>query len=420
MFDLPPRDATARPGALGELVHRWCPLVGRDQRPVGVRLQVRHVASADGATPTLATLLDAVLGGFATDAGAPFPHGLVVLAPQSVVLDASMLAWRAPRNVVLEVTSAVLADESSLRHLFEVQRHGVRLGLRLAATDAVPDPTRLAVFQYLVVDAARVAAVRASAGAKDCLLLALDGDTHSQARQAFDAGAFGVIGWALVAPAELTGRALAPAQRAVLDLIRQVQADAELEDIENAFKADPVLGYMLLTLANSPAFVRATPIASLRHAITLLGYRRLVKWLVLLLVVASKDARALPQIYCAVARGFLMEQLAIAGGAPTTVQDECFVVGAFSLLGAITGQALPALLDEVKLPDGVCRALLDGDGVLGSLLRLARALEGVQPTSSSDDAALLALAGSANLSLEALNHALLQALAATDALQAVV
>lgn len=398
------------------MVHRWCPVIGRDKRPVGVRLQIRYLPDTE-TVPTLAVLLDAVLSGFTDDGGASFPHGLVFLAPRAIALDASMLAWRAPRNVVLEVPPAVLADETSLRNLFEVQRHGVRLALRLDATDAVPDPTRLAVFQYLLVDADRVAAVRGSAGVNDMLVLALDGDAHAQAGEAFAAGAFGVVGWALVAPVEMSGRALAPAQRAVLDLIRRVQADAEVEEIEAAFKADPVLGYMLLTLANSPAFVRATPIASLRHAITLLGYRRLVKWLVLLLVVASKDAAALPQIYCAVARGFLMEQLALGSGAPIAVQDESFVAGAFSLLSAITGQPLPALLDEVKLPDGVARALLHGDGALGALLRLTQALEGARSPVVADDDKLLALTATVQLPVETLNRALLQALAAADALQ---
>jgi EAL and modified HD-GYP domain-containing signal transduction protein len=418
VFDLPPRDCSApQPGLLGELVHGWSPVIGRDQRPLGVRVLAMR---ADGIAPargTMAAMLDAVLSGFVAEGGVSFPHGLVVLAPQDAALDASMLSWRAPRGVVLELPASVLSDEESLRHLFEVQRHGVRLALRLAGHEVMPDASRLAVFQYVVVEAQRLRGARAPVKFGDTLLLAIDGESHGEAASAIASGAHGVVGWALVAPAAIAGRALAPTQKSVLDLIRRVQSDADVDELEEAFKGEPVLGYMLLTLANSPAFVRATPIASLRHAITLLGYRRLVKWLVLLMVVASKDTKALPQIYCAVARGFLLENLAAAAGAPAGVQDECFVVGAFSLLGAITGQPLPALLEQVKLPDAVSRALLNQEGPLGRYLRLALAVESARPM---DRPTVIARARDLNLDLEAVNCALLQALSATDALQSVV
>lgn len=420
MFDLPPRDTSApQPGLLGELVHGWSPVIGRDLRPLGVRVLIRNCI-AHGSPDTdrsMAATLDAVLSGFVAEGGVSFPQGLVMLAPHDMALDTSMLAWRAPRNVVLELPSSVLLDEEALRQLFEVQRHGTRLALRLSDRDPMPDAARLAVFQYVLVEARRLVGARAPVKRGDALLLAIDGENHSEAHGAIAAGAHGIVGWALVAPTAIEARALAPAQLSVLDLIRRVQSDADVDELETAFKGEPLLAYMLLTLANSPAFVRVTPIASLRHAITLLGYRRLIKWLVLLMVVASKDAKALPQIYSAVARGFLMENLAAAAGAPAPVQDECFVVGAFSLLGAITGQSLPALIEQVRLPDAVARALLHGEGRLGEFLALALAVECSRPSAGE---AVVAAARHVPIELEAVNRALLQALSATDALQSVV
>jgi EAL and modified HD-GYP domain-containing signal transduction protein len=425
VFDLPPRDPrdrSAAPELIGQWVHGWSPVVGRDLRPLGVRVLMRRrfspATAAEAAVPPMAALLDAVLQGFVVEGGAAFPHGLVVLAPQDLGFDVSMLAWRAPRNVVLELSPAVLSDEAVMRHVFEVHRHGIKLALRLAPTDAVPDATRLAVFQYVVLEAKQLASTKARNCLGDALVLAVDGDSHAEASAAIGAGAHAVVGWSLVAPESMRGRPLAPTQRAVLELIRLVQADADLDDLEEAFKGEPLLAYMLLTLANSPAFVRATPIASLRHAITLLGYRRLVKWLVLLMVVASKDMGALPQIYSAVARGFLMENLAAAAGAPAATQDEGFVVGAFSLLGAITGQSLPELLEQVNLPESVRSALLHREGQNGTLLDLATTLE--RARDAHNDEALLNAARAANLDLAAINGALLQALAATDALVSVV
>jgi len=171
---------------------------------------------------------------------------------------------------------------------------------------------------------------------------------------------------------------------------------------------------MLLTLANSPAFVRAQPIASLSQAIMVLGYARLVKWLVLLLVIASKDTHCLPAIYAAVARGFCMEYAAAATGGDRAAQDNGFVVGAFSLLDVITGQPAPSLFSQVPLPVEVIDALVSGTGPHAAGLALAKAFEG-------DDAAALDQAAAAlHLPRGTANGLLLRALAATDALQTLV
>jgi len=153
-------------------------------------------------------------------------------------------------------------------------------------------------------------------------------------------------------------RGLSPAQAAVFELIRLVQSDADVRDLERVFKAEPLLAYLLLTLANSAAYRRPTPVASLGHAISLLGYQRLIKWLVLLLAIAGKDKSTTPLVYVAVARGYLIENLCAAAGRTRAERDEGFVVGAFSLLDAITGQSLNELLQDIRLPEAVVDALL--------------------------------------------------------------
>ena len=428
-FDLPPPEARAAtattaptPASLGDLLHEWSPVIGRDLRPLGVRVQIRRLNADRQSSATLAATLDAVVNGFMHEGGASFPHGWVILAPQDMALDASMLTWNAPRNVVLELPASVLQDEVSLRSLLDVHRCGARFALRLQAHEPIPDNRRLALFQYVVTDVARLQGQSSPLLTGDAHVIALDDGNTAHATEALKGRLHAVAGWALVSPNTITEHALAPMQQAVLNLIRLAQTDAEVEALESAFKGEPILSYMLLTLANSPAFIRTTPIASLRHAITLLGYRRLVKWLVLLLVVASKNAKALPQIYGAVARGFLMENLAAANRASPNTQDECFVVGAFSLMGAITGQPLPALLQQVALPEAVVNALLHQTGPLACYLKLALAMEHTAQSTNANPLAerIVTATHDAHLELEAVNRALLQALCATDALQSVV
>jgi EAL and modified HD-GYP domain-containing signal transduction protein len=407
MFELPPQrrdNGGGEPRHLDEVAPAWSAIVARDARPIGFRLALRRAQGAE--SPPLATLLERVLAGFVADGGTSFPHGLVLLAPLDFDIDASLAGFRAPRNVLLEVGQSDLADADKMRLLFDVQRNGVRLALRVDDRATVARD-KLPLFQYVVAD------VTAHGPApKDVALLALGVTTRAQTEATLQAGAHAIVGWPLAdVPPRLPGP-VQPTHRAVLELIRLVQSDADIAELENAFRAEPVLAYLLLTLANSPAFIRATPVASLGQAIALLGYKRLVKWLVLLMVIASKETKALPQIYTAVARGFCMENLAAAAGAAPGVRDACFVVGVFSLLDKITGQPMAQLFDGMPLPPAVCDAVRERRGPYARYLELALALE--------DGGAVREHAAVLGLSLAQVNAALLQALAATDALRGVV
>jgi EAL and modified HD-GYP domain-containing signal transduction protein len=57
-------------------------------------------------------------------------------------------------------------------------------------------------------------------------------------------------------------------------------------------KNDPTLAFRLLRYINSPAFGLRVEVTRFRHAIMLLGYQRLKRWLALLLASASKDRDA--------------------------------------------------------------------------------------------------------------------------------
>jgi EAL and modified HD-GYP domain-containing signal transduction protein len=409
VFEFPPivREGSPEPIDLGVVTPGWQPVIARDMRPVGFRVVLRAGDTPGGAV-AIADLLDGVLGGFVADGATSFPHGLMVIAPVGLPLDDSLLSWSAPRNVLLEIDQEELDDPESLQRLVEVQRHGVRLVLRVSDRSRIARE-RLPLFQYLSADAHSH-----GPAPRETALLALYPDSSDCVTAAFKGGAHAVVGWPLGEVAQGASGNLQPVQKAVLALIRLVQSDAENRDLERAFRAEPVLSYMLLTLANSPAFIRSTPIASIAQAIQLLGFQRLVKWLVLLMVVASKETKALPQIYTAVARGFFMENLAAAAGVKGVRRDECFIVGVFSLLDKITGRKAEQLFGEVQLPPSVIAALVDRKGPFAPYLEIALALENGDAQAMHSNAAILAVTQGT------VNRALLQALAATDALQSVV
>jgi hypothetical protein len=409
LFDLPPRssdgvpdeDSAPGPVALDTLALRWQLLVGRDGRPAGVRLELRG-RGRDRSVP-LSALLDGVVRGFVADHGTPFPHGLVLLAPVDGVFDAALARWSAPRNVLLEIPVADLNDEEQVRVLFESRQRGVRQALRLQGT--VPTAERLQFFQYLVApsSAARWARIP---------VLALDSHTTEQAHSAFAAGAHALVGWPAGDPVVARQRELSPSQRAIFELVRLIQSDADIHALEQVFSAEPLLAYMLLTLANSVAFRRGPPTASLRQAVTSIGFQRLVKWLVLILAISSKEERIAPLIFTTLIRGYCMEKLCLASRRSRVEADEAFIVGAFSLLDRITGQPLSDLLGAVGLPTPVVDAIVSASGPYAGYLQTVLGLE--------SGAAVEPPAGAPPIDHDAVNRALLQAVAAADAMLALI
>ena len=406
------RDADPDPAALTGIQASWRALVGRDRRPIGVRLALQRTGP-DAALPEMSALLDGVLDGltFESDGQPQFPHGLIVLAPQDLDADAAMSGWRAPRNVLLELGQRELEDEQLLRRMFEIQKQGARIALRLDEPVAPPSE-RLPYFQYLVAPSHRQ--LPAGIDPRTASVLTLDAGSYQDVEAGFAAGVYATAGWPMSALPQAEPRGLTPAQTAVFELIRLVQSDADLRDLERVFKGEPLLAYLLLTLANSAAFRRPTPVSSIGHAISLLGYQRLTKWLVLLLAIAGKDRGSAPLVFAAVVRAHLLENLYGAAGRTRVERDDAFVIGMFSLLDAITGQSMHDLLQGIHLGEPITASLLGGVGPCAPLLEIARAFEAADPL------ALTLARTELGLDPAHANRALLRALAAADSLQSLI
>jgi len=63
----------------------------------------------------------------------------------------------------------------------------------------------------------------------------------------------------------------------------------------------------------------------------MLGYKKLMRWLSLLLATASKDTNTFPLMHASIRRGMFLETIG-ADEHQTELRDELFITGAFSLL----------------------------------------------------------------------------------------
>lgn len=196
-----------------------------------------------------------------------------------------------------------------------------------------------------------------------------------------------------------------PHKMQLLHLLRLVQGEAEIAEIAEAMKQDPMLTFRILRYLNSPALGLSHQIESISQALVILGRQRLSRWLsVLLFSVREPNVGDWLLVENSLTRGRLMEVL---GGQlmPDTPHDLLFLTGIFSCLDRLLRRPLIELLDNMSLPDDIRSALIHQQGPYAPLLAVAKAGE------AYDIPQMEITARAAGIDSETLNRALLAATA---------
>lgn len=234
-------------------------------------------------------------------------------------------------------------------------------------------------------------------------------ETAEQFQRMADLGVKLFQGYWFAKPSMVQAKTVRPSQAIIIQLINLVRRQASSAEIEDLLKKDPTLSFNLLRFINSSGFGLQCEITSFRHAVMILGLKKLFRWAALLLT-TSRAGGSPPAVgTMAVVRGRLMELLA----QELLPQEECdnaFVVGVFSMLDTMLGMPLESALSSVALPESVVDALLHNRGVFAPFLALTKACE------SGDEAAFAYNAGQLQLSNHQVNWAHLQALAWAESL----
>jgi c-di-GMP phosphodiesterase len=245
-------------------------------------------------------------------------------------------------------------------------------------------PELLALFTHAIVDMAderRAPGETAGAAGASRAVTCVQTGAHSMADvdAAFQRGAVALFGWPWDdSPIAATGRSSVPSDvSTVMELIQGVDREDPVHKLEAILKRDPTLGFRLMRYLNSAAFGLRVELNSFAHALMMLGYQRLKRWLALLLASSVKGANAKPVMFAAVRRGLLMEELGRDQG-DAEMHGELFICGVFSLLDRMLQQPMSELLANVPVPERVQQALL-GDaapaGPFGPYLNLVQAIE---------------------------------------------
>lgn len=373
---------------LAQVALGYAPLYDKQRQILGTRLSLLPL-KPDANLPA-----EALLGAVAE----ALPEGgkpVLLNVPQEAALAALLQAAR-PAQLGLELPAFLVASlplEGQQGHLLRGVAAGAlgeaRAAFKATAIDldelrrGVTDPNKLPVWCNRVGNA-------------------------GEAEAAFQANAQAVFGVPIdaayePAPGKPVKSEVTADLAVIVDLMGQVDKEAPLEKMEATLKRDASLSFKLLRYLNSAAFGLPVEVTSFRHAMMLLGYPRLKRWLALLLTTASKDHLMRPVMWAALRRGLLLEELS-KGLQDSDAKDEMFICGLFSLLDHLLKTPFAQLLQAIPMPERVRQALVEGEGPYAPYLQLVRAIE-AESAFDFRDAAETLLLGPGEI-----NHAVLTAL----------
>jgi c-di-GMP-related signal transduction protein len=323
-----------------------------------------------------------------------------------------------PHKTVVEVAPAPQHDAGFIANLTPALQALKSKGFRLAFKHTVVAPvykpwqaladfvkinasgTDMAQFKPLVV------AARARTPAT---LIAEKVEVREQFEAFRDLGVREFQGYWFSVPEMVQARVLSPSQASAIQLFKLAQSEAPVAELEVVLKKDAALGVSLLRVINSAAFGLQEKVTSLRQAILLLGYEKVVQWASMLLTSTSDQTSV--QGTAAIVRGRMMELLAgISMGEAHA--GTAFLVGLLSQIDLLLGQPMADLVQQLGLDDAVSRPIMTREGPFGALLDLVSACE------SEDERAFSAAFGAHQFTMRQVNLAHMEALVWADGIGA--
>ena len=364
---------------LAQVALSYSPVIDRHRNVIATRLTVFPIVP--GQWLPVAELLSTV--GQVWPADGP----QVALSVRSESVLAELLSVLPSANLMVEVPKFMACDPVHADAIMTLAAAGNTLLLSGRPDHPLPKHM-LGSFKYSIIDIAderRLTTSPPPPGVTRSIGFWQEGiTTQAEMEGAFGRGAVAVVGWPMgEPPSEVTAASLRrataaagrPDMQVVIALINQVDDEAPLAELEATLKRDPNLAYKLMRYINSPIFGLRVEVSSFSHAVMLLGYQRLKRWLALALVTAGNDPNQRPLMYAAVRRGLILEALGGESG-DDAARSELFICGVFSLLDRMLQMPFSRLLETILVPNQMAQALMAREGPHAVPLALARALEG--------------------------------------------
>ena len=315
-----------------------------------------------------------------------------------------------PDKVVIEIQETVSADQAVIAACQALKQKNYSLALdNFVAND--PRESLVPYADFIKVDIGKVpaevgAALAARHATKQRRMLAQKVETRVQFLTAAKDGYTAFQGYFFRHPERMRARHIPANQASHVRLLQAVLApEVDFSAVEDLIKHDASLCYRLLRYLNSPLLGISSPVQSIRHAMSLLGERELVRWIRMATTLIMGQEKCSDLVLSSLVRGRFCEL--IAPKVPHGKSD-LFLMGMLSLMDAILEIPMGVLIEGLAFDADTKAELLGartgGNTPLTPIYTLMVARE------AGDWEQVTAQAKKLNLSLPAVNRAYNEAL----------
>ena len=339
---------------------------------------VNRAEIADSDTATASVIIDGIAQ---AREGLPNDKALLINFPRALLLDDTPLLL--PENCIIEILEDVKPDPEVLEKLETIRQD------RMLAVDDFTGRTGydpgydrlLEISDIIKVDVLgmkekRVREVTGSLAPFGKNLLAEKVETREMFHQTSCLGFSLFQGYFFSRPEIVKGRKLASNQISRLRLMQELeQQEFDPNALAAVIESDVSLSYRLIRYINSPGIGLLAQVRSIRHAVSLLGEKRIRQWLrILIMVDLNSTDRGIEVLRMSSMRGYMLQLLAESYPSPMDPHS-MFLTGLFSGLDAILNQPMDRIVHDLPLDDLIKKALMGEAGEPARYLQLAMALE---------------------------------------------
>jgi c-di-GMP-related signal transduction protein len=313
------------------------PILSKDEKVLGYELLFRESpqedrfnADLEGGTRSIIDTLN-VMGLDAVCDG----RRAFINCSHDMLLEGFFLLLPAEKAVA-EIQEKVPVDERVIAACQQLRMEGYEIALdNFGPGDAREKLIPFA--NYLKIDIRRVveqhcAGLAAKHGA-NCIMIAQKVETRLQFIAALKDGFTLFQGYFFRQPERMRSRHIPSNQASQLRLLKAISApEVDLALVEELIKQDASLCYRLLRYLNSPLVGVSNTVKSVRHGITLLGERELVRWIRMATTLIMGQEKCSDLVLGSLVRARFCELIA-----PKVNHGSCdlFLIGMFSLMDAI-------------------------------------------------------------------------------------
>jgi len=290
---------------------------------------------------------------------------------------------------VLEILETVTINDTLIKRIKELKEKGYRFALDDADCSKEYILNFQPIFEYIdilkldigLLEESRLPQFLALFKRFDLKVLAEKVETQEEFDKYRSLGCDYFQGFFFASPDIIENKRLDPEQLFILDMIRQVQTDYDIDDISRRFEQNVALTLQLLRFINSAAFSFKSSIKSIRQALMLLGPNQLNSWLLLISYakpVAGAKGLHNPLLKLAQTRANMMQTLSKAiykEQCDSVFLEKAAFIGLLSLVEALFQSPIQSILNELNVDDEIVQVLILHKGDLGTIYQLVCAVE---------------------------------------------